>query len=151
MLNVDVFYLVKNNRSTNIVYSNKEINIKQTINNILNHECLKTLSTLDGRINAIKQQYNIYKFIPIYLNENLILQPIYPKKHWRQIYINICNVKKIEEIKNGTKILFNKNIILVVETPYPRIKQYLEKCLKIKKNQFNKYERGKFYYGKEKY
>ncbi len=151
MLNVDVLYLIKNNRSTDIVYFNQTINILETIDNILNRECLKTLSTLDGRINAIKQAYHIKKLVPVYLNDQLILQPLYSKKSWMQIYINVCKIKALEVADKGTKINFNNNIILEVEIPYPRIKQYLEKCLKIKKNQFNKYERGKIYYGKEKY
>lgn len=151
MLNVDVLYLTKNNRSTDIVYFNQTINILQTIDEILNHECLKTLSTLDGRINAIKQTYHINKLVPIYLNEYLILQPLYSKKSWKQIYINICNIQTIKQVSCGTEIIFKNNLILEVTIPYPRIKQYLEKCLKIKKNQSNKYERGKVYYGKEKY
>ena len=63
MLNVDVLYLEKNNRSTNIVYSNNKITIEQTIPNILNEACLRSLSTLEGRIKATKQVYKINKFV----------------------------------------------------------------------------------------
>lgn len=150
MLNVDVLYLEKNNRSTNIVYSNNKITIEQTIPNILNEACLRSLSTLEGRIKATKQVYKINKFVPVYISDQIIMQPLYSNRSWQQIYINICNVKKISKSNTGTIIMFSNNETLIVDISITRIKQYFKKCLKIK-NQFNNYERGLIYYGKNEY
>lgn len=94
MLDVEVLYLEGNCISTNIVKVQNNIKTKETIYNLLNNICLKQLTTLNGRVEAIKQVYKIFKFVPIYINDNLIFQPIYPNKNWNQIYINICNIKK---------------------------------------------------------
>ena len=65
MLDVEVLYLTNDSDSTNIVKIRNELIVKETINKIINQTCLKFLTTLDGRIEAIKQVYKISKFVPI--------------------------------------------------------------------------------------
>ena len=100
MLDVEVLYLKRDGNSTNIVKVQKELIVNDSIYNIINIECLKLLTTIEGRVEAIKQVYKIFKFVPIYINEGLILQPIYNSKAWNQIYINICNIKKVNEVRS---------------------------------------------------
>ena len=145
MLDVEVLYLIGNSNSTNIVKIRNELIVNETINKIINQTCLKFLTTLDGRIEAIKQVYKISKFVPIYINEGLILQPIYSIKSWKQIYINICNIKKVNKVNDHTVITFINEKTLYLEISYERIKRYLKKCLKIKDNQNKKMKEEKYY------
>lgn len=145
MLDVEVLYLIKNSYSTNIVKVREEVIVNDTINNVINQTCLEFLTTLDGRIKAIKQVYKISKFVPIYINDGLILQPIYSNKSWKQIYINICNIKKVNKVNDHTVITFINEKTLYLEISYERIKRYLKKCLKIKDNQNKKMKEEKYY------
>lgn len=145
MLDVEVLYLINDSDSTNIVKIRNELIVNETINKIINQTCLKFLTTLDGRIEAIKQVYKISKFIPIYINEGLILQPIYSIKSWKQIYINICNISKINKVNDHVVITFINEKTILLEISYERMKRYLKRCLKIKDNQIKKMKEEKYY------
>ena len=145
MLDVEVLYLEKNSHSTNIVKIQEELIVNKTINKIINQTCLKFLTTLDGRIEAIKQVYKISKFIPVYISDGLILQPIYNNKSWNQIYINICNIKKVNKVNDHVVITFINEKAIFLEISYDRMKRYLKKCLKIKDNENKKMKEEKYY------
>lgn len=132
MLDVEVLYLIGNSNSTNIVKIHNNIILEKTIYNLINNECLKTLSTFEGRVEATKQIFQIYKLIPVYINEGLILQPLYSSKNYEQIYINICNIKKINKVNDQTVITFINDKTLFVNIKVERMKRYLKRCLKIK-------------------
>ncbi len=145
MLDVEVLYLTNDSDSTNIVKIRNELIVNETINKIINKTCLKFLTTLDGRIEAIKQVYKISKFVPIYINAGLILQPIYSIKSWKQIYINICNISKINKVNDHVVITFINEKTILLEISYERMKRYLKRCLKIKDNQIKKMKEEKYY------
>jgi competence transcription factor ComK len=145
MLDVEVLYLLKDSYSTNIVKIREEIIVNDTINFIINQTCLKFLTTIEGRIEAIKQVYKISKFVPIYITDGLILQPIYSNKSWKQIYINISNIKKVNKVNDHTVITFINEKTIYLDISYERMKRYLKKCLKIKDNQNNKMKEEKYY------
>lgn len=145
MLDVEVLYITNDSDSTNIVKIRNELIVNETINKIINQTCLKFLTTLDGRIEAIKQVYKISKFVPIYINEGLILQPIYSIKSWKQIYINICNISKINKVNDHVVITFINEKTILLEISYERMKRYLKRCLKIKDNQIKKMKEEKYY------
>ena len=145
MLDVDVLYLSKDSYSTNIVKVREEIIVNDTINNLINQTCLEFLTTLDGRIKAIKQVYKISKFVPIYIKDGLILQPIYNNKNWKQIYINICNIKKVNKVNDQVVITFINEKTIYLDISYERMKRYLKKCLKIKDTQNKKMKEEKYY------
>lgn len=145
MLDVEVLYLEKNSDSTNIVKIQEELIVNETINKLINKTCLKFLTTLDGRIEAIKQVYKISKFIPIYISDGLILQPIYSNKSWNQLYINICNIKKVNKVNDQAVITFINEKTIFLEISYDRMKRYLKKCLKIKENQIKLMKEEKYY------
>ena len=145
MLDVEVLYIEKNSGSTNIVKIQEKLIVNETINKIINKTCLKFLTTLDGRIEAIKQVYKISKFVPVYISDGLILQPIYSNKSWNQLYINICNIKKINKVNDQTVITFINEKTIFLEISYERIKRYLKNCLKIKDNEIKKMKEEKYY------
>lgn len=145
MLDVEVLYLERNGNSTNIVKVRKELIVNDSIYNIINTACLKLLTTIEGRVEAIKQVYKIYKFVPIYINDNLILQPIYNSKSWNQIYINICNIKSVNKVNDQSVITFINEKTIYLDISFDRMKRYLKKCLKIKDNQIKKMKEEKYY------
>lgn len=145
MLDVEVLYLIKNSNSTNIVKIHEELIVNETINKIINQACLSFLTTLAGRIDAIKQVYKISKLVPVYISDGLILQPIYNNKNWNQIYINICNIKKVNKVNDHVVITFINDKTIFLEISYERMKRYLKKCLKIKDNQIKKMKEEKYY------
>lgn len=90
-MDLDILYLKKGNRSTTIkLKNNQEILINNTLKEVLNNYCLKDLTTIEGRMKAISQVFNIRKHIPIYLSENLVLIPTKNKKEIDNIYILIA-------------------------------------------------------------
>ena len=145
MLDVEVLYLEKNSHSTNIVKIQEELIVNETINKIINQTCLKFLTTLDGRIKAVKQVYKISKLVPVYISNGLILQPIYSNKNWNQLYINICNIKKVNKVNDQVVITFINEKTIFLEISYERIKRYLKNCLKIKDNEIKKMKEEKYY------
>ena len=139
MQKVDILYLEKDNRSTNIIYvNNKKENINLLIEKVLDELCYPTLSTIDGRIKAIQHNYSIHTYVPAYIDSELILQPIYPKKHWTQIYINVLLIKELINKDNSTIIKFIDNNILNIDVPYKKVQQLVNQCLDILNDQNRK-------------
>lgn len=146
MVTEKLLYLRKNNRSTIIRnLFQEEICVNLTIDSILEDACLKDLTTLKGRIDAISKVYHIYKHIPIYLTDDIILITTSNKKRFDNIYINICNIVDMVRDNNSTIIIFFDRSYLVIDKPYHLIKKYYDKSINI-----NKFER-KNKNGKEKY
>lgn len=147
---VDVLYLVKNNRSTKVIYENQTKLVELTINNLINNELQKSLSTVESRLLSTKRAYNIQKFVPIYINQACILQPITCMTAWNYSFVNFCKIKQIIKKDKQTLIIFDNNIELLVDLTYRRFKDYLKNCQLIKESQL-KIERENLSYVKEKY
>lgn len=134
-----VLYLTKDNRSTNIYYiNNKTININKLINQVLDDFCYPSLSTFEGRIKSIKHIYNINTYIPVYISEDIILQPLYPKKSWQQIYVNVPLIKDTIKNNNNTIIKFIDDSFLNVDISYTKMNKLISQCHLIKNNQIRK-------------
>ena len=134
MINEDILYLKKTNRATIIKYKNKsEVEVNIILEELLNNYLLNDLTTLKGRLDAIKKVYHIYKHIPIYLEKNIIFIQTHNKKHLNNIYINTCNIIDMIKDNNKTKITFLDMSDLIIDTPYHLMKKYYQKSLKIKK------------------
>jgi competence transcription factor ComK len=104
--NKDILYIKKGNRETIIYTSDKEIVSQENIYKIFDDWCLVSLTTYEGRIEAIKKIYQIKKLVPIYINQDLMLFPIENRKSVENIYINVTKITKICDIDNKTKIFF---------------------------------------------
>ena len=81
----------------------------------LNRLCLEKITTLEGRIQAIKQTCNIVKNVPIYIDDNLILFSINSFKSVDNIFINSVYIKYIEKQGIKTKIVFYDNECIVIK------------------------------------
>lgn len=134
MVTKDLLYLRKSNRATIIKsLDHDEIEVESLLNDLLEDICLKDLTTLKGRINAISKVYHIYKHIPIYLTKDIILITTSNKKQLDNIYINICNIIDMVKDNNSTIIIFRDGSYLVVDKPYHLIRKYYDQSLKINK------------------
>lgn len=135
MIDRDILYLKKQNRSTEIYCKNGlQTIMNHTLERVLEMYCLRDLTTLEGRIKAIQKIYHIKKQIPIYLSEELILIQTTNKKEIDNIYINSCNIIDMMKDKQNTKIIFCDDSVLVVHKPYHLIKKYIQKSFQIKKS-----------------
>ena len=133
-MNRTILYIEKGNRSTIVHYINDELEELDILpERYLDNLCLTELTTLEGRVNAIKKKYHVIKNIPIYIKENLVLFPTHNKKSINSIYI-----KSIEPISNKTKVIFYDNQEILVNRDAHLLKVNYEKCLKIN-NQINQY------------
>jgi len=72
--------------SNKIIINNNEV-INQNINTYLNNILIHQLTTVYGRVDAIKNLYGYKKLVPIYINSQLILFPISNLKEYENIYI----------------------------------------------------------------
>lgn len=127
-----ILYIQKGNRSTIIHYINNEVEEKEILlEKYLNNICLEFLTTLSGRIEAIKEKYNIVKNVPIYIKDNLVLFPTFSKNHISNIFLNSIYIKKILPYEDKTIIVFYDNQELIIDKHYHTIKLSYEKCLKL--------------------
>lgn len=135
LINQDILYVKKANRGVVIKKLNQpEITINLLLEDLLNQALLKDLTTLEGRIQAISLSYHIYKHIPIYLTNNLILMPTNNKKQIDNIYINSYNIiDMVTKNKDETIIIFFDNSQILINRPYHLIKKYYDISLKIRK------------------
>lgn len=125
--------------NTIVHYINKESeSFSISILKYLDSLCLKNLTTLEGRLDAIKYNFNIVKNVPIYITENLVLFTTHNKRNSQNKYINSIYVKSIEKVDSAIKIEFYDGEFVLVKNSYHIIKNNYEKCLKIKK-QINQY------------
>ena len=138
-----ITYIRKSNRQTIIKHREQKIIIDKVINEVLNDLCLTNLSTLKGRVDAVRCLLHLRKFIPVYVNEELILIPVYNSRYWDQIFVNFFMIDNIIKVgENTSRINFYDNSTLTVELSYLRLKRLIEKCLKIRETFI--YERGKY-------
>lgn len=129
--NKEILYIKQGNCETIIYTSSKEIKLLEKIDKVFNKWCLDSLTTYKGRMEAIKQKYQLKKLVPIYINKDLMLFPVNNKKDVDNIYINVLSILKIEEENNLTKIIFKNNDFVYLTKSYKLVNNYYKKCLKI--------------------
>lgn len=132
-MNSSILYLEKGNRSTIIHYANHIIEEQPyNIERYLNMLCLNELTTLEGRIEAIKNKFNLIKNVPIYINPHLVLFTIKCTKTIDNIYVNSIYIKSIIKNEKICRIIFYDNQEININSTYSTLKTKYEKCIKIK-------------------
>ncbi len=129
--NKDILYIKQGNRETIIYTPNKEIILQESIYKLLDKWCLESLTTYEGRIEAIKKIYHIKKLVPIYINKDLMLFPVDNRKAIENIYINVTKILELCDINNKTKIVFKNKDSIVIKKKYQLINNYYQRCLNI--------------------
>ncbi len=129
--NKEILYIKQGNCETIIYTGNKEIKLLEKIDKVFNKWCLDSLTTYKGRMEAIKQKYQLKKLVPVYIDKDLMFFPINNKKDVDNIYINVLNILKIEKENDLTKILFKNDYVLYINKSYKLVNNYYQKSLKI--------------------
>ena len=123
---------IKTSKSKIIISSFQKQKIyKITINNYLDKKLSIYLTTLEGRMQAIKNKYHICKLIPIYIDNNLCLQPIFKITSERNIFVNIYNINKIIDYGNYSIVLFYDSEELILKMKSKTLKNKIKKALQI--------------------
>lgn len=145
MINTDILYLRKFYDKTYIKKIDScEFVINQDICELFDNYLLNQLTTLKGRLDAIKKVYHINKNIPVFLDNNLVFIQTFNKKQHENIYINVHRIIDMIKDKENTIIIFEDESKLLVEKPLHIIKKYYNNSLKINLFKFRKgYENGK--------
>lgn len=105
-------YIRRNNKGIEVSINGKLMYINKGIRWYLNDLCIKNLSTLDGRIDAVKKKYNIKHKVPIFVDSKCILFSTGSMRDFEVVYINYFEMieysskdeKTIIYFKDGTNI-----------------------------------------------
>lgn len=138
MLTKDILYLEKRFHQTYIKTNKDTKSINQKIDDLFDEYLLNHLTTLKGRLDAIKKVYHINKNIPVYLDYNLIFIQIFNKKQTNNIYINICRIIDMIKDNEDTIIVFDDGSKLKIKKPFHLINKYINNSLKINLINFRK-------------
>jgi len=109
----------------NIDYRKKHrLTPSQLFNNLL----LKEMTTLKGRINALKKIFSLSYNVPIYINQDIIFFKVFGKN---KIWVNGSNIADIKNKNNKGIIIFNCGIVLETTNHYRTIKKKYNMILEI--------------------
>ena len=120
----DIMNYIKLNDQQIIISSFKSIKkIDTKLNVYLDQLLLRDLTTLKGRVDAIKKIYHIDKLTPIYIDNNCCLIPLFNQSYNYNYYLNIYQIKNIIKEDNcsiihfidGEKIKVNKKRTLILK------------------------------------
>ena len=119
--------------SNKIIINDRQI-LNYNINVYLNNILLSQLTTVVGRVEAIKTIYGFKKLVPIYIDRQLILFPIANLKDYENIYVNASNIIRIIKKETFTVIEFICGKKLYVNKSYFQINKYYKRAISINHN-----------------
>lgn len=119
---------------TNKIVINNIKTIEMSIVDYLDLLLLKQLTTYQGRIDSIKKIYGIKKLVPIYIDPNINLFPVYNLKDYENIYINVVNILKVKKHKNSSLICFKGGDELLIDKNITILNKYIKRALRINHN-----------------
>jgi competence transcription factor ComK len=125
---MNILYYIEAETETIEVSEFQENKYNSPIKKIFENLCLSELTTLKGRIDAIKKVYNYGYNVPIYINSNLILFKI---KDHRTLWINYFKVGSIIKKKNGADIVFKNGTVLNTSVSYRSLLNSFSKAQRI--------------------
>lgn len=121
----DILYIKNNELNIEIRYLFTKKVINKQLNKFLNEECLKYISTLDGRKKAMSRYWGSNYNVPIYISDGVCLlkiDDIY--------YINIYNVDCVF----NNMIIFNNGDTIEIKKSERNIRNKVKKLKDILKN-----------------
>ncbi|MBQ3001613.1 MAG: competence protein ComK [Bacilli bacterium] len=124
-----IFYIKVENNNEIYVLSNTISKINISWKRYIEELCIENLSTLDGRIKAVKRKYGWIKHTPIYVNNDLVLFYINALKDNNNYFINVKNIVNMEGNDKSTYITFVNNEKIVLNIAYRKIKSYYKKAI----------------------
>ena len=119
---------------TKEIYVNGKEKLNIKFNDYINQLLLGQLTTLKGRVDAIKSKYKLLKLTPIYINKYMCLFPIYNLKDYENIFINVFEIKTLDTINKKTRIEFINGDKLIVNKNINVINNYIRRAISINHN-----------------
>lgn len=125
----EIFYIKVENNNEIYVLTNTISKINISWKRYIEKLCIDNLSTLDGRIKAVKRKYGWIKHTPIYVNNDLVLFYINALKDTNNYFINVKKIVNVEGNERSTHITFVNNEKIVLNVAYQKIKSYYKKAI----------------------
>lgn len=98
------------------------------VKKIFEELCLRELTTLEGRIDAVRKLYGYKYNVPVYVNEEMLFFKICGNKiHW----LNFSQVASIIKTKHGTDFVFKDGTVLNTGANYRTSLRAYEKAATI--------------------
>ncbi|NLD25986.1 MAG: hypothetical protein GX661_01350 [Acholeplasmataceae bacterium] len=114
-MNKGTLYLIEYDNyieETNLLYQRTH---SGKIRKLFQKYCLQELTTLEGRITAVKQIFNYGYNVPVYINRDLL----FIKVHGQQtMWINICTIQQLLKTPKGTDLIFQGDVVLHLDANY---------------------------------
>jgi hypothetical protein len=108
------------------LYQDQDIILNMTMKTWLNHVLCYTCNTLSTYLSEAKKKTQQHYLLPIYLNDYLMLFPIYGYKHPQALYVNMAALIKYIEIDHDCIIHFMSGRTITVKKPC----KWIEKQIK---------------------
>lgn len=99
-------------------FSNYYVLYPTTMDKALNYIFEIQHLSLNLQIKQAKQTLKIRKFLPLYINNELILFPLNSKRAPIQYYINAMAIIGLKSLQYNTIIYFENNTCIEVKVPY---------------------------------
>jgi hypothetical protein len=127
-MNKDTIYLIEDDdrvEEVNLLYrKSHSLRIKKLFQNC----CLRELTTLEGRIEAVKRVFAYGYNVPVYINPSLLFIKIHSAN---TLWINIVNVLRVIKTPAGADIIFRGDVLLHLDANYRSVLNAYKKALAI--------------------
>jgi len=95
----------------------------------INNLCIKSHSTIDGRINASKKILLKNSKVPFIINDNILVFPTKSLRDYETILINFFSVMSFKKVqKNKTEIIFNDLTKITIDISLNVLKNQMDLC-----------------------
>ena len=127
--------ILPNEKNSSVVYEDDDrYIIKQTPYQIMEESCKYFGSTYEGRKDGAREMLGAEYKVPIVVEDssNLIVFPTTSPLSDDCVWINLKRVEKIEKIDaNNTKIIFDNNKEIIVDSSYRTIENQLSRASRL--------------------
>jgi hypothetical protein len=97
------------------IYHKEMTILKATMQTILNRWLMESCNTLENYLKQAKKMTQKRYLIPIYINEELMLIPIFGYKNKRSIYMNASSIKSYDVCHQDCVITFQSGRVLKIK------------------------------------
>ena len=117
-------YIKKHLEGIEVAFPYRKVVLEKGMNQFLNHLLLNELTTLSGRIEALKKKYALKYHVPIVVNQQVCFFTLRPLRHPHSICLNIYAIKSFVGYETTqTMIVFHNYETLILNYPYHLLKK----------------------------
>jgi hypothetical protein len=131
MVKEDILYIYHHNKETIVMVKEGKKVLESSLEEFLSPYFLEYLTTLKGRVDAIRLKYHIRKNVPLFVDETLNLFPTSDLKDLNNIFLNAYNIKRVYDFQRKTKVEFKSGHELIISQPYSKVYRHYRRALDI--------------------